>query len=593
MSRFLLRVRNLPHKITASRPKLALAAFVVTTLGMGLGCAGRRPEGGTARPNRTAIACRSSATELGMPQVSPAALESHIRFLADDSLEGRGTGTRGFDLAARYIASCYSQLGLQPAGTRGYMQPVPFRSGRTVEGSTLVLQRAGVARELRLGREYVPFSDLSRREVEITGPVTFVGFGVTALERAYDDYRNVDARGKIVVFLPGGPSSFPPTERAHFSALRAKYENAVRHGALGVLILWTRDQGAPWEAIVNDLQGGIMAWLNQQGEPDGVFPELRGKAVLSDSAAEALFEGAPRSYAEILTAAKGGTLPAFDLPVRATIRTQTVHQFTESPNVAGLLRGSDPRLRNEVVVYTAHLDHLGVSNPVKGDSIYNGALDNASGSAALLEVARAFARLPHQPRRSVLFVAVTGEEKGLLGSDYYVQHPTIPLESIVANLNIDGLAIIYPLRQVVPMGAEHSTLEAIVKRVAPRLPIELGPDPFPEEVSFVRSDQYSFVRRGVPSLYLDMGLKSDSGVNAADRLHEWVRTRYHTPQDDLSQPMDLVSGARHAQFNFLVGLEIANADEKPAWNPGDFLGRTFGRQRMSEYSVGTPSKPSR
>jgi peptidase M28-like protein len=590
MSHFPSRVRNLLRKITPSRPKRVFAALLVTTLGMDLGCAGRRPEGGTASL-RTGVACRSGATELGMPQVSPTALETHIRFLADDSLQGRGTGTPGYDIAARYVAACYFQLGLKPAGTRGYLQPVPFRSGRTIDGSTLVLERDGGTRKLLLGRDYVPFSDLLRREVEVSGPLVFVGFGVSAPERGYDDYQTVNARGKIVAFVHGGPASFPSTERAHYSSLRAKFANAVRHGAVGVLILWTRDQAAPWEAIVNDLQGGIIAWLNQQGEPDGVFPELRGKAVLSDSTAQALFEGAPRSYAEILTAAKGGTLPAFDLPVRATIRTVTLHQLTESPNVAALLRGSDPRLRNEVVVYTAHLDHLGVGNPVKGDSIYNGALDNASGSAALLEVARAFVRLPHQPRRSVLFVAVTGEEKGLLGSDYYVQHPTIPLESIIANLNIDGLAIIYPLRQVVPMGAEHSTLAAVVKRVAPRLPIELGPDPFPEEVSFVRSDQYSFVRRGVPSLFLDMGLKSDSGVNAADRLNEWVRTRYHTPQDDLSQPMDLVSGARHAQFNFLVGLEIANADEKPAWNPGDFFGRTFGRQRMSQYSVETPSKP--
>jgi Zn-dependent M28 family amino/carboxypeptidase len=253
----------------------------------------------------------------------------------------------------------------------------------------------------------------------------------------------------------------------------------------------------------------------------------------------------------------------------------------ESPNVAGLLRGSDPRIRDEVVVFTAHLDHLGIGEPVNGDSIYNGALDNASGSAALLEVARAFARLPKPPRRSVLFLAVTAEEKGLLGSDYFAEYPTVPSERIVANLNLDVLAMLYPLRQVVPMGAEHSTLEATVKRAASQMGIELGPDPFPEEVFFVRSDQYSFVRRGVPSLFLFWGFKSDSGVDAAARFREWGRTRYHTPQDDLSQPMDLEAGARHAQINFLVGLDVANADGRPAWKPGDFFGRTFGRGRPS------------
>jgi Zn-dependent M28 family amino/carboxypeptidase len=243
------------------------------------------------------------------------------------------------------------------------------------------------------------------------------------------------------------------------------------------------------------------------------------------------------------------------------------------------LRGSDPRIGDEVVVFTAHLDHLGVGEPVQGDSIYNGALDNASGTAALLEVARAVAGVSPAPRRSVLFLAVTAEEHGLLGSDYFVEHPTVPLEKIVANFNMDGLAILYPLRQLVPMGAEHSTLDATVARAATRMGIELAPDPFPEEVFFVRSDQYSFVRRGVPSLFLFMGIQSDPGVDAATLFREWGRTRYHTPQDDLSQPMDLSAGARHAQLNFLVGLETANADEKPAWKSGDFFGKMFGGSR--------------
>jgi hypothetical protein len=554
---------------------------------LGLGCA-RAPRAADGVPSRRiAAACPSEARltgrdPSGLPQVNPKALEAHLRFLGDDSLRGRGTGTRGYDIAARYVADCYSDLGLRPTGSQGYLQPVPLRGGRPVQGSTLIFRGAAGDDELRLGRDYVPLPDMLRQKVEVTGTVLFAGFGATSPERAYDDYRGVDARGKIVVLLFGGPASFPATERAHFSSLRTKYENAVHHGAVGVLIVWTRHQGAPWKAIVNDLQGGLIAWLDQRGEPDGAFPELRGKAVLSDSTAEALFQGATPSYADILAAAKSRMLPAFDLPLRATIRTVTEHQRTASPNVAGLLRGSDPRLRDEVVVYTAHLDHLGVGTPVRGDSIYNGVLDNASGSAALLEIARAFAGLPRAPRRSVLFLAVTGEEKGLIGSDYFAQQPTVPIQSIVANLNMDGLAILYPWRQVVPMGAEHSTLDVTVKQVAARAGIELAPDPFPEEASFVRSDQYSFVRRGVPALYLDVGLQSDSGIDAAARLQEWVRTRYHTPQDDLGQPMDLVAGARHAQFNFLVGLEIANTNERPAWKPGDFFGRTFGRDRTAQ-----------
>jgi hypothetical protein len=566
---------------TTNLPTAGLGGLVAMALVLGSGCA-RTPGAEDRVASKRIVAACTGRDSVGLPQVNPKALEAHLRFLADDSLQGRGTGTRGYDIAARYVADCYADLGLRPAGTQGYMQPVPLRSGRPAEGSTLVFRGPAEARELIVGRDYMPLPDMLREKVEVTGPVLFAGFGATSPELAYDDYRGVDARGKIVVLLFGGPPSLPATERAHFSSLRTKYENAVRHGAVGVLIVWTRAQGAPWKAIVNDLQGGLVGWLDQRGRPDGAFPELRAKAVLSDAAAEALFQGATPSYADILASAKGRMLPAFDLPLRATIRTVTEHRRIESPNVAGLLRGSDPRLRDEVVIYTAHLDHLGVGTPVKGDSIYNGALDNASGSAALLEVARAFAGLPRAPRRSVLFLAVTGEEKGLIGSDYYAQQPTVPIQNIVANLNMDGLGILYPWRQVVPMGAEHSTLDAIVRRVAARERIELAPDPFPEEVSFVRSDQYSFVRQGVPALYLDVGLRSDSGVDAAALLQEWVSTRYHTPQDDLGQPMNLVAGARHAQFNFLVGLEIANADERPAWKPGDFFGRTFGRGRTSQ-----------
>lgn len=568
-----------------SGARIGTTSFILAALlGLEWGCGTRRGEVAVPAPDRPNTACGKSGgfagrDSAGLPQVSPTALEAHIRFLADDSLQGRGTGTPGYDVAARYVAGCFSELGLKPAGTRGYMQPVTFRQARIIEGSTLALEGISGRRELIPDSDYIAVPDLLRPEVEVTAPVVLAGFGVTAPDRGYDDYRTVDARGKIVVLLTGAPGSFPPTERAHFATNRTKSENAVRHGAVGLLIVRTRDQTFPWDRAVRQARGGTMRWLDESGKPQDVFPDLRGIARLSDAGAKTLFERSPQSHADVLAAAEKGAPPAFDLPVRATIRTATEHERLESPNVAGLLRGSDPRMRDEVVVFSAHLDHLGVGEPVEGDSIYNGALDNASGSAALLEVARAFAGLAKPPRRSVLFLAVTAEEKGLLGSDYFAAHPTVPLERIVANVNQDGLAILYPLRQMVPMGAEHSTLGTTVERAASQIGIELAPDPFPEEVFFVRSDQYSFVRRGVPSLFLFMGLQSDPGVDAAARFHEWGRTRYHTPQDDLGQPMDLNAGARHAQLNFLVGLEIANAAEKPAWKPGDFFGEMFGRSR--------------
>jgi Peptidase family M28/PA domain len=527
---------------------------------MGLGC-----RGGDERSSRA------------LPQVSPARLGEHIRYLASDQLAGRGTGTAGYDSAGRYVAKHFAALRLDSAGTEGYFQPVPLLRSRAIEGSSLVLVGRSGRRVLTPYRDYVPLPYFVARRAEVMGPLVFAGFGVTAPDQGYDDYRAVDPKGKIVVLLTGAPSSFPPAERAHHAASRTKRENAARRGAIGVLVVRTRDQSFPWDRMVRQSRRGGMRWLDSTGAPADVSPTLRGAATLSDSAAAYLFKGAPQSLGEILIAAEAGKPPAFELPVQATIRTVSVHDRLESPNVVGLLRGSDANMREEVVVFSAHLDHLGLGEPVRGDSIYNGALDNASGSAGLLEVARAFATLPRPPRRSVLFLAVTGEEDGLLGSDYFAEHPTVPLDRIVADVNLDGLALLYPLRELVAFGADHSTLDSTVARVAKRLGITIAPDPFPQEVFFVRSDQYSFVRRGVPSLFPFMGLRSDSGVDAAARFKEWIATRYHTPQDDIGQPMDLESGAKNAQFGFLVGLEIAEANERPAWKRGDFFERTFGR----------------
>lgn len=515
-----------------------------------------------------------------LPEVSPARLEEHIRYLASDRLGGRGPGTSGYDSAARYVAKHFAALGLDSAGTAGYYQPVSLLRARAVEGSIVLAGKSG-RRTLAPYRDYVPYPDFTERRAEVTAPLVFAGFGVSAPDHGYDDYRTVEPKGKIVVLLTGAPANFPAAERAHYAAPRMKRENAARHGAVGVLVVRTRDQTFPWDRMVRQFRQGGMRWLDSSGAPADISPTLRGGATLSDSAAALLFTGAPHALGEILTAAEAGKPPAFDLPGQATVRTVTVHDRLESPNVAGLLRGSDARLRDEVVVFSAHLDHLGIGEPVRGDSIYNGAMDNASGSAGLLEVARAFAALPWPPRRSILFLAVTGEEEGLLGSDYFAEHPTVPLDRIVADVNLDGLALLYPLRTLVAFGAEHSTLDSTVARAAKRLGVTITPDPFPQEVFFVRSDQYSFVRRGVPSLFPFMGLQSDSGVDAAGRFKAWLATRYHTPQDDLDQPMDFASGARHAQLGFLAGLEIADADERAAWKPGDFFGRTFGRKGVS------------
>jgi hypothetical protein len=508
-----------------------------------------------------ASAC-SASTPAASPAVSAgvtaAALGAHIRVLADDSMEGRGTGTPGYDRAARYVAAQFEALGLEPAGTDGYLQPVRLRHARTGDGS-LVLDGPAGRRTLVRDADFIAIPDPVRPTTEVSAPLVVAGFGVTAPGLSHDDYQGVDARGRIVVLTSGAPASFPATERAHYATNREKARNAVAHGAVGILAVRSREVSFPWERQVRQARGGAMRWLGPEGEPEDVFPAIRAIAALSDSAAAALL--------------------ASGLPGTATIRITTRHAELASPNVVALLRGSDPRLRDEFVVLTAHLDHLGIGQPVNGDSIYNGALDNASGTAALLEVARAFAAMRERPRRSLLFVAVTGEEMGLLGSDYFAQHPTVPKERIVANVNIDGLSILYPFRDVVAFGIEHSTLDSAVARAAASMDVALGPDPFPQEAYFVRSDQYSFVRQGIPSVFLFIGFRGDSGLDAAARFRQWLAERYHLPQDDLSQPMDLDAGARHATLAWRVALEIANAEQRPAWKADSFLGRMFGQAR--------------
>jgi hypothetical protein len=488
--------------------------------------------------------------------VTPAALEAHLQVLGHDSLEGRGTGTRGYDRAVRYVIAQFQRLGLEAAGTQGFLQPVRLRRG-TVREAGLTIQGPSGRRELQEGRDFVGIPHLSHAAAEVTAPVVFVGFGVTASGRGHDDYRGVDARGKIVAVLTGAPAAFPATERAHYSTTREKAGNAERHGAVGMLIVRGPDFPVPWGRQVEQARAGTMRWLETDGTPHGVYPALRAVAMVSDSAAAVFREAGS---------------------VTATIRVSSDYADLESPNVAALLRGSDPRLRDEVVVVTAHLDHLGIGAPVDGDSIYNGVWDNASGIAAMLEVARAAAARPERPRRSLLFLAVTAEERGLLGSDYFAEHPTVPIERIVADVNLDGLSIFYPLREIVAHGAAHSTLEAAALRAAARLGIEIAPDPIPQEVIFIRSDQYSFVLRGVPSIFFVPGFGSAPGVDGRALFQQWLTTWYHRPSDDLGRPRDLEAGAAHANLALLVALDVANAEERPAWKPGDFFGERFGRR---------------
>jgi Zn-dependent M28 family amino/carboxypeptidase len=291
-----------------------------------------------------------------------------------------------------------------------------------------------------------------------------------------------------------------------------------------------------------------------------------------------MFAGAQHTFEEAVARLKSGEPLGLTLDVRAEINTKSKHSTVDCVNVVGILKGSDPDLSREYIVYTAHLDHEGIGRPVDGDDIYNGALDNASGVAALLETARAFASLETPPRRSVVFLALTAEEKGLLGADYFANRPTVPLEGIVANVNIDGVGVFYPAKDIVAYGAEHSSLGELARQAAEELEFVISPDPFPEETFFIRSDQYPFIKQGIPALFFFPGLQSaDPEINGAEFLQKWMTTIYHSPKDDMSQDFDFEEGARVTRLNFLVGYLAAQNRQRPTWNTGDFFGEKFGR----------------
>lgn len=536
------------------------------------------------------------ALDVATKTIRAAEIRAHIRFLADSLLTGRAPGTPGYDIAAHYVATELEGMGLHPAVAGNWFQPVPFEKAVTDgAASSLTLTINGKEEKLTDAKDYILSTWFatpaakgdSKAESDVSAPVVFVGFGVTAPDQKYDDYAGLDVHGKIVAGIYGAPSTFPSTERAYYSDGVVKAKNALAHGAVGVIGIslpedWKR---FPWDWIVPQIQMGEMHWLDKNGVPHDFFPGLRGSAFMSDKGAVTLFQGSPKPLDQAFADARTGKPQAFALPATAHIHTVAAQSVISSANIIAELKGSDPALRDQYVVYTAHVDHLGICPAVEGDNVCHGALDNASGTSTLLEIARAYASLPQPPRRSVLFVFVTGEEMGLLGSDYFAHFPTVPLKSIVANVNIDGAPGSFGMKDVVALGAEHSSIGNEVSAAAKQLGYDITPDPMPEEVSFIRSDQYSFVLQGVPAVDVEDGIHAtDPKVNGLDVIKKWLVTRYHTPLDNMDQPIDFDSAAKGSVMNFLVGFQIAQHDAAPQWNNGDFFGTTFGPRHSGASS---------
>jgi len=517
-----------------------------------------------------------SSAASAQPAASSDRIRAHVEFLASDLLQGREAGSPGYDLAANYVASQFAQLGLKPAGDGGtYLQRVPLVAFRPADkGAYVIRGKDGSATPLVFGEDVLIGRNAGPRDHRLTAPVVFAGFGVVAPERKRDDYKGLDVKGKIVAVLNGAPASFQTEERAFYGNAHTKRVAAQKAGAVGVIFLTTpKDEvRRPFADGARTWQAWSMSWKTPDGSIHDPAPGAPGFASLSVKGAEKLFAGARKTYAEVTAAAEDAKAdpPRFALPVSLDVTLKAETKAIESSNVAGLIEGSDPKLKDEVVVLSAHLDHIGITPPVNGDPINNGALDNAGGIATTLEAARAFVESGQRPRRSVLFLAVTAEEKGLLGAQYYAQNPTVT-GVMVANVNLDMPILTYDFLDVVAFGAERSTLGPAVRRAAERTGVALSPDPLPEEGLFTRSDHFRFVEVGVPSTFLMTGFQNGGEA----KFRGYLRDCYHKPCDDLSQGIDYAAGAKFAKINYEIARELADADERPRWNKGDFFGVRF------------------
>jgi len=508
-----------------------------------------------------------------------AALKSHIMFLASDAMRGRDTGSPEYEVAAQYVASQFYEQGLRPAGDDGsYLQKVPLVSFKPADKGSLSLTGKAGKTDLVFGEDYIPGTDPSRAATMVSAPVVFVGYGIVAPQFKRDDYKGVDAKGKIVAFFGGAPSAFPGEERAHFGSPTTKAAIAAAHGAIGYVTIESPLTATmrPFKAAAENWDRPRFTWANADGTGHLPVAQTPGLGSLSQAGGAKLFAGAKTSWAKLWQAAgkDGATFTAEQLPATLAVSLKTATTPVVSYNVAGLLQGSDPTLGQEVVVLSAHLDHVGVGKPnAKGDTIYNGALDNAMGVASLIEEAKRFKASGQAPKRSILFLAVTAEEKGLIGSDYYANNPTLPKDKLVADVNLDMPIITYKFTDVIAFGAQHSSIGPSVQRAAESMGLTMGADPMPEEGFFVRSDHYRFVQQGIPSVFLWPGM---AGPGKA-AVEKFLATNYHKPSDEVvqSDPIDWESGARFVQINYAIARDLADSAARPSWNKGDFFGTLY------------------
>ena len=506
-------------------------------------------------------------------------IEADVAYLADDAREGREAGTRGYEAAAQYVAARLAAIGFEPTGDDGWFQQVPLRASTPIldAAAVSIMGADGVTTVLTHIDDFRVFPSADAASFDITAPAVFVGFGVHAPDAGHDDYEGLDLNGKIAVYFQGAPDTFDSEQRAHYGSGGSKSKEAAARGAIGTISLMTSEnqQRTPWARFISNPSRVSMTWVGPDGTADISGPGLKGSAVLHPDKAAMLFAGAAQSYAEVLAEAdaEGAAPSGFDLGVTVSMAGAVSQNDVTSPNVAGLIPGAHPVLKDEYVVLTAHLDHTGINQRLVDegkDGLHNGAMDNALGIATMLEVASRLIE-GEPPARSIIVLAVTAEEKGLLGADYFAHFPTVEKENIVANVNLDMPILLHSFTDVVAFGAEHSSLGPITDAAVAAAGLELSPDPFPQLGVFTRSDHYRFVEQGVPAVYLFPGF----GSGGEEKFNEFMAEHYHKPSDDLSLPILYDDAARFADVNYRIALDIAQSLVRPHWNEGDFFGDLF------------------
>ncbi len=493
----------------------------------------------------------------------------HIKVLAADNMEGRDTGSPGLKKAEAYVVSQLKSAGLQPAGVKGYYQPVKFVSRQLVEQeSSAALIRDGKAEALTLGEDAI-FSTRVDLAPEVEAPLVFVGYGLSIPENDFDDLAGLDLKGKVAVLISGSPSQIPSALSAHHQTAAERWKPFRAAGAVGIVVIPNpASMDVPWSRIaLNRLHPSMELAGAEFSETDGEKLALYFNPVHADK----LLTGSGHTFEELAELAKERKpLPHFPLTASIRTRARLKTKVVMSSNLVARLPGNDPQLKNEYVVLSAHIDHVGIGEPVNGDRIYNGAMDNAAGVAVLLDVAASLKKHPEDLKRSLLFVFVTGEEKGLLGSKYFAAHPTVDSKAMVADINVDMFRPLVPLKLLTVLGLAESDLGDVARQVAESDGVSVQPDPQPLRNVFVRSDQYSFIRHGIPALALDI---APTTPEQKQLYQDWLTHRYHAPSDDLDQPVDLPAAGKYEEIIQQLLVKVADDPQRPQWKADSFFRR--------------------